>query len=149
MKTAKKLFSRACVYTVLLSIAVAVSALFGEFEKAIIPLSQYLIILLIGALLSVSQEIFSVKRLRFSLRLLIHYLAVTASLTAIFAFTGKITTSGAADVFVWATIFSLLYGVGFLCYLLLCRLRGVSYAWAIESDAERAKRNATYTPRYK
>ena len=112
MKSVINVFTRGCVYAVLLAIIVCLFGLGASVEPSI-PITQFLLILFIGEVISLSQEIFRIHALRPFLRLLIHFITLLVSFLILFLVTDKITTGGAGGIFIFVTLFTLIYAIIF------------------------------------
>lgn len=80
------------------------------FDTPAISLTQFLLILAFSIPVSLSHELFYLRRLSFLLRLTIHYIALTTCFTLLFFAVGKIPHR-VATVLVYIVVFTVAYAI--------------------------------------
>lgn len=147
MKAIFKIFSRGCVFAVLLALIVCLFGLGAAVEPSI-RITQFLLIVLIGEVISLAQEIFRIRALRPIWRLLIHFGALLVSFYLLFSATDKITTGTNGAVFIFITLFTLIYSIIFAVVALIkTRLHLPVFSPKITTKGQKEK--TPYVPRYK
>lgn len=115
------------------------------FETPAITFSQFLLILAFSMPVSLSHELFFLRRLSFWLRLTIHYLALTTCFTLLFFAVGKIPHR-AATVFVYIVVFTAAYAV--VAGILFPILRATGYYTRHMQKVLPASSDAPYERRF-
>ena len=146
MKKIYDILSRACVYTVLMTILICTVGLLSN-GSPYLPVGQFLILTLIGIVLSLAQLIFRVQAISMPLRILIHYFTLLSSLLFLFSLTGK-TTGTPAGYFVSGVLISIVYGLILLAVVAIKKVGSYSDK-SSPSQIRENREKSTYTPRFK
>ena len=113
MKTIENLLLKACGYTLSILFLFYLFGVISDFTNPYIDFKTFLTIFLFGALISVSELIFKIKKLHYVLKVLIHFVTLFTAFTVVFVFTGNISSKGPASIFSALIIFTFLYAVLF------------------------------------
>lgn len=148
MKYFKELFTRGCVYTVAITFMICLFGLGVEGTPSV-PIGQFLLLTVIGMLLSLTQNVFLLKNIRLIYRILIHYFVILVLFELLFVFTGKVTTGGPTGIFVSATVLTLLYAVVFVCVYFIKKAFHKNVPTAAPERSRADAKKEVYVPRYK
>ncbi len=148
MKRLKEIFTRGCVYTVAITFLICLFSLGMEGTPSV-PVGQFLLLTVIGMLLSLTQNVFLLKNIRLIYRILIHYSVILVLFELLFFITGKVTTGGPGGIFVSATVLTILYAIAFVSiYFLQKAMRKDAPDSPSKKNIE-DKPKEVYVPRYK
>lgn len=114
MKTIENLLLKACGYTVSILALFYFAGTVSDFTNAFIDFKTFLVILLFGTMISLSELILKAPKLHKLLKLLIHYLVLFCAFTVIFVLSGNIAKKGAGAIFSSLIIFTFFYVLMFL-----------------------------------
>ena len=106
MKTIENLLLKACGYTVSILALFYFAGTVSDFTNAFIDFKTFLVILLFGTMISLSELILKAPKLHKLLKLLIHYIVLVLS--------GNIAKKGAGAIFSSLIIFTFFYVLMFL-----------------------------------
>ena len=113
MKKIENLLLKAAGYTVLIICLFYLFAATGDFTEAAITFPTFAVILIFGLLISFTELVFLIDRLKTVLKFLIHYSVLLIAFTVIFIITGNLSSGGAGVVFSALIIFTFLYALIF------------------------------------
>ena len=111
MRKLEKILLKSCSYTVLTLALFYTFALVGKFTAAYIDFGTFAVFYLFGLIISITDLVLSVERLRFVFRLGIHYSVLLAVFCIVFVVMGKISLKSAGAVFSSIIIFTLFYAI--------------------------------------
>ena len=151
MKTLEKLLLKACGYTVTILFLFYIAGTVSEFTAPYIDFKTFSVILLFGALISLSDLILKIEKLSSPIKVLIHYAVLFCTFTATFLFSGNIAKRGATAIFSALIIFTFFYAIIFtLAYFLRKYVRKAdSKIDKITLIKLEAKKDKTYKKLYK
>ena len=147
MKSVLNVITRGCVFAVALALIICLIGLGLDGEPSV-GISQLLLIILIGEVISLAQEIFRIHSLRPLWRLLIHYAALLCSFLILSLVTDKITTGGATGIFIFIILFTLIYALIFAAIALVKKRLSLPVLTP-QKACKKASAVPSYTPRYK
>ena len=146
MNKVEKLILRACGYTVLLQFGFYIFSSIANTSSAYLPRRSFFLILIFGALISLSELLFEVLKFRWWLKVGIHYLSLLAIFLIVFVAPAKSALADAGIV-VCIVCYTLIYTVIFgMIYLLRRVIKSADFI-----RPEKANKNKTensYTPRF-
>ena len=142
------LFARGCVYTVAMTFLICLFGLGMEGTPSL-PVGQFLVLTVIGMVLSLTQNIFLLQNMRLIYKILIHYGVILVLFELLFVLTGKITTGGPTGIFVSATVLTILYGLVFVAVFFLRKAILKNRPLEKKAPLPQTKQKEVYTPRYK
>ena len=137
-------------YTVVILMLFYLYALIGNLTHPAITFATFLIILVFGFIISLANMIFSIKKLHYMLKLLIHYSALLLAFIFVFIIAGKLSLSGIASVFSAIIIFTFLYAVIYvISYGVKSALTSVSKPKSGTKSKAVSDKKPTYKPLYR
>lgn len=146
MNRIEKLILRACGYTVLLQFAFYVFSSFVDTSTAYLPRGSFFLILIFGALISISELLFEVLKFRQWIKVGIHYLSLLAVFLIVFVAPEKGALAD-AGVVVCIACYTLLYAIVFGMTCLFRRI--ISGANNIRPTSSKDNKGGnSYTPRF-
>lgn len=113
MKTLENLLLKACGYTVTILFLFYLSGALSTLTDPYIDFKTFSVILLFGALISLSELIFRIEKISAILKVLIHYSVLFCAFTVIFISSGNIAKRGPAAIFSALIIFTFFYAIIF------------------------------------
>ena len=122
MRKLEKILLKSCSYTVLTLALFYTFALISNFTAAYIDLGTFAVIYLFGLIISLTDLVLSVEKLRFIFRIGIHYSVLLTVFCIVFVIMGKISLKSAGAVFSSIIIFTLFYAVMFAIVYILKKL---------------------------
>lgn len=152
MKKIENLLLRAAGYTVLILLIFYIFGLLSDFSAPYIDFPTFLLILGFGVIISAVGLIFTVQKLHFSLRVLIHYAVLLTAFSLIFISTGNISKSGSGAVFVAVAIFTVFYAAIFgICCAIIYAIRkaDAKIDKKIKAELKKEAKKEKYKPLYK
>ena len=99
MRKLEKILLKSCSYTILILALFYTFAVVSKFTSAYIDFGTFAVIYLFGLIISLTDLVLSVERLRLVFRLLIHYAVLLTSFCIVFVVMGKISLKSAGAVF--------------------------------------------------
>ena len=148
MKRMLQILTRGCVYTVVITFLICLFGLGIEGTPSI-PVGQFLLLTILGMILSFAQDVFLLQNIKLIYRFFIHYGIILVLFELLFVLTGKITTGGPVGIFVSATVLTILYAiVSVSAYFLYQAIRKKVDNPPRQNGQNKAKEKAPYTPRY-
>ena len=152
MKVIKKIFLNACAYTVMLLAAFFVFATVGIGEKALMSFSSFSVLFLIGLILSASGFIYKIEKLKYPIRVAIHFSLMLCSFMLILNTMGYLAERAPSAyiviVFGFALVYTAVYIAAYFLKKLLARI-GTKIDKKLEKSKKPEKKKADYTPLYK
>ena len=149
MEKIKSIILNSTAYTVVILILFYLYALIGNLTHPAITFGTFLIILVFGFIISLANMIFSIKKLHYMLKLLIHYAALLVAFIFVFIIAGKLSLSGIASVFSAIIIFTFLYAVIYaISYGVKSALNSVSKPKNGTKNKAVSDKKSTYKPLY-
>lgn len=100
-------------YTIFILIIFYLFAIIGQLTLPAITFPTFLVILVFGMIISFSENIFYIKSLKFTFKVMIHYALLLIAFCSIFIFSGNLKSEGPGAIFVAVVIFSFLYAAMF------------------------------------
>lgn len=148
MRIFEKILLKSCLYTVLILTLFYSFASIGKLTSAAIGFGTFALIYLFGLIISLTDLVLSVERLRYVFRLAIHYSVLLIVFCIVFVNMGKISLKSAGAVFTSIVIFTLLYGVLLTVVYIFQRFakKGDDF---IESRSQKRTENNTKKQEYK
>ncbi len=122
MRKLEKILLKSCSYTVLTLALFYTFALVGKFTAAYIDFGTFAVFYLFGLIISLTDLVLSVEKLRFIFRIGIHYSVLLTVFCIVFVIMGKISLKSAGAVFSSIIIFTLFYAVMFAIVYILKKL---------------------------
>ena len=122
MRKLEKILLKSCSYTVLTLALFYTFALVGKFTAAYIDFGTFAVFYLFGLIISLTNLVLSVEKLRFIFRIGIHYSVLLTVFCIVFVIMGKISLKSAGAVFSSIIIFTLFYAVMFAIVYILKKL---------------------------
>ena len=149
MEKFKNIVLNSTAYTVVILILFYLYALIGNLTHPAITFGTFLIILLFGFVISLANMIFSIEKLHYALKLLIHYSALLLAFIFVFIIAGKLSLDGIASVFSAIIIFTVLYAVIYaISYGVKSALNSVSKPKKGTKSTAVSSKKAVYKPIY-
>ena len=148
MKQIEKFLLHSTAYTVVITVIFYLFSLIGGFENAEMSFSRFILILVYGFLISGSEILLSIQKLKPVFRYAIHFLALFTGFFVIFLSikneSGNMQFT-AATVFAALIIFALLYALIMLAVFLIKKIKPNSKA----NEPQRQPQTITYKSRFK
>lgn len=122
MKKIESILLRGCGLTILILTLFYAFASFGNLANQAIGFDIFALIFIFGQIISLTTEILFLPRLKFAIRLLIHYISLMVAFCAIFIATGNIKADTPANIFSAVIVFTFLYAFFFGVVCLIKKL---------------------------
>lgn len=122
MKIVENLVLKACGYTLSILLLFYIAGTISDFTNPFIDFKTFLLILLFGSLISLTEPVFGIKNLHPMLKVLIHYFVLFCAFTATFVISGNIAKRGAAAIFSSLIIFTFFYAIVFTAMYFIRKL---------------------------
>ena len=119
----------------------------SDFTNPYIDFKTFAVILLFGALISLTELVFRMKRLHAFFKILIHYMVLFCAFTVTFVISGNIAKKGAAAVFSSLIIFTFFYAIMFTAAYFIRKL--VKKTDAVIDKKKKSAANFKKTNEYK
>jgi hypothetical protein len=148
MKKLESILLRACGYTVVTAILFFFVAMMGEFTKAAIDFTTFLLIFIFGIIISATDLVFDIPALRKVFKVIIHYAVLLVAFFVVFLLAGKLGNAGSSVIFSALIIFTFLYAVIFTIVFLIKRAVNKADKMLAKSEKKKKEKPA-YTPLYK
>ena len=143
-KFIRQILTSTCIFCTVISVLFFFfAAIVNEVESlfddgASLPFRFFLLILLFSLLIALANRLFSVRKIRFIFRLLIHYATLLAAFLSTFVAFGKLKINGPASVFVAIMVFTILYAVIVGLTLAVMKFLGVPIFQSDEKEEQPA-----------
>ena len=150
MKKLENLLLRGCGYTILITVLFFLVAVIGEYTNAAIDFPTMTLIFVFGVIISSSDLVLGVERIKKVFRVMIHYSVLLVAFFFVFILAGKLRTGGASAIFAATVIFTFLYALIFtITYLIKLAVKRADSAIDKKADKKHKRTKAEYTPIYK
>ena len=151
MKKIKSLLLNACAYTLLLLVAFFLFAAVGLGDAALLSFGSFVILLTIGAILSASGMIFSIPKLNYPVKVIIHFavmlLAFLWTLSAMGHLAEKAPSAFVVIIFGFALIYAAVSVAAHFIKKLAFKI-GTKLDKKLEAS-KKTEKKAEYKPLYK
>ncbi len=149
MKKIKNILVNACVYTVVLLAVFFLFIAIDSGANSAITLSSFASIFCIGCIVSLSNLLFAIKKLRYPLRVTVHFFALLASLFALLMATGFLAGKTASSYIVLVFAYAIVYAIVFAtCHIIRRGTMAMSKRHP-EKKNEQAENNKNKKTEYK
>ena len=153
MKKIESILLRGCGFTILILTLFYLFGVATSFVDPAIAFPTFLLILMFGFIISLSNMIFEVKALKLPFKILIHYAVLLVAFCAVFVYSGNLSAGGDAAIFTAVAIFTFLYALVFAISYFAARIvRAADKTLDSGNKPQKnkdAEKPSTYQPRYK
>ena len=148
MNKIKQFIQNSCVYTVIISFLFLLFARIVQVDNAKFGISQFLIMILFGALIALANLILGYEKLHIILRIAIHYSFIFAAFLVVFIINGNLIIKGASSVFIAIVVYTIFYALFSVMAYFIKKGYTVIERKHPEKKKE-TKKDEAYTPKFK